>query len=370
MPNLFIIDGASGTGKSDFLKYCDEIDEHSAYIKKYTNKEKDVDGVERNDLVYLSKEEYAKKVRENYQNYYEYAYPSGSTVKYLILKSELDEQLRKNTNVFIIMRNVNLIKQIKSDYSKYINVNVVTVFLYCDRAEVERRITEQCKKSGTTDEKEIQEKVYKRLQRDADVIKDYAANVGREIYDHVMLNVDDRDLFHACVKNLVDKYEAFDNRFTAFKAFIIMPYTQGWEWTHFNQVKEAIAAGARQQGFIAERQDDIDTGSQEFIKEIKKSIKEAIICIGDLTLARPNCYYEIGLAEEHHELDAIILIKDKTEDKNNIIHSDVQGRNAETYTYNRGNFEDISKIVSQKIKSYKENHLFITDMMRQRNEKL
>lgn len=370
MPNLFLIDGASGAGKSDLLKYCDDIDTNSTYIKKYTNKEKDVDGVERNDLIYLTKDEYDEKVYSNHQNFYEYTYPKASTVKYLILKSELDEQLRKNINVFVIVRDLNVIKQIKLYYSKFININIVTVFLYSDRTEVERRVRAQCLKSGITDKNEIEIKINKRIQRDTPVLGDYINNVGNKLYDHVILNVANHEFFYACIKNLVDSYKFYDDKFFKLKAFIIMPFTSGWEWTHFNQVKEAIAEGARRQGFIAERQDDKDNGSQEFMNEIKISIKESVICIGDLTLARPNCYYELGLAEEHHSLDAIILIKDKTEDKNNIVHSDVQGRNAELYTYNRGNFEDISSIVSKKIKAYKDNHLFITNIMKQKNTEL
>ncbi len=371
MPNLFLIDGASGSGKSDLIQYCNEIDNSSTFIKKYTNKPADIDGVKRKDLQYLTKEEYADTFDDNYQNNYEYNYPKGSTIKYLILKSEIDDALMKHTNVFLIVRDIKVIKKIKSDYSKYININIVTLFLYCDSHETRKRIAEQCKnENDCVDEAEIEEKIKKRIERDSFYIKDYTDNIGSKLYDHVILNVENRDQFHACIKNLVDSYQYFDKKFLSYKAFIIMPYTQGWEWTHFNEVKKAIMKGAERQGFIAERQDDKDCGSQEFVKGIKDSIKEALVCVGDLTLARPNCYYEIGLAEEHHSLDAIILIKDDTIRDSESIHSDMRGRTAEPYTFNRGNFEDIANIVSKKLAVFKKNHLFITDIMKKQNSKL
>ena len=369
MPNLFLIDGASGTGKSDLLEFC-STDANSAFIAKYTNKDPDNDGVKRKDLKYKNKQEYDELVHAHYQNFFEYAYPRGSTVKYLILKSELDEALRNNTNVFVIIRDIKVIEQIKNAYAQFININIVTVFLYCDRTVVENRIKLQCRKEGISDAHEIEEKVNRRLERDVPVVGDYINNVGNKVYDHVILNVENHDMFHACITNLIDSYKFFDDKFFKCKAFVIMPFTAGREWTHFNHVKEAIAAGALKQGFIAERQDDKDNGSQEIMNDIKASIKESIICIGDLTLARPNCYYELGLAEEQHSLDAIILIKEKTEEKDSMVHFDMLGRNVELYTFTRGNYDDISSIVSQKIKAYKDKHIFITKRMKQKNPKL
>jgi guanylate kinase len=72
MPNLFLIDGVPGSGKSDLISHCSKRNWDTVFIKKYTTKQKDTDGFERSDLVYIDEKKFNVLIKAAG---FEYTYP-------------------------------------------------------------------------------------------------------------------------------------------------------------------------------------------------------------------------------------------------------------------------------------------------------
>ncbi len=357
MPTLFLVDGAAGSGKTDFIQhFCDEASQRDTYIKKYTTKPRDFDGIERPDLEYCTKDVYDahQRGRKDY-DYFEYNYPENeASCRYMVLKKDIDSKLYEYNNVYLIVRNAETIRTIKEVYASYLNIKVVSIFIYSDSVRLRERVTAQCRERNITDISRIEENISKRLQRNAECLNSYIGTIGENLYDYVILNDIGYEEYHRCMKNIKSRCEKDNSRFSELTAFIIMPMTAGREWVHFNEVKKAIIKGARLQGFIAERQDD--KNNPKIMDSIKDSINRALVCIVDLTLSRPNCYYELELADETHRTEQILMLKQEKEE----IAFDLQGRNCSDYTFHESDYSRISNIVSQKLAQFVKNFIFMT----------
>ena len=363
MPTLFLVDGAAGSGKTDFIQHFCEQSNNDAFVKKYTTKIED-DGAKRPDLDYKKEDDYKALLKGKKQNvdYFEYHYPEeDKNCRYMVLKDDIDKELRTHNNVYLIIRNDKIISKIKSVYASYLNIKIVTMFIYSDSARLEKRVEQQCRdkqmrEAGCIDETKIKEEIQKRLNRNAECLKSYISTIGKNLYDYVILNDISYDEYHRCMKEIKQQCEEDNiNKFTELNAFIIMPITEGREWMHFNEVKNAIIQGAKMQGFIAERQDD--KNDPKIMDSIKESINDALVCIVDLTLSRPNCYYELGLAEETHRTEQIVILKQENEK----LAFDLQGRKCSDYTFHENDYSRISNIVSQKLAQFRKNHIFMTN---------
>lgn len=367
MPTLFLVDGAAGAGKSDFLKHCCEGTSDEVYIKKHTTKEKDSDGILREDLIYCSFDEYneLKAGKQANVDYFEYKYPENDTKKrYLVFKDEIDEKLRKYKNVYLIIRNIDVLKEIKRAYSQFININVITIFIYCDSIRLKERVTAQCKQQCISDNLEIEKNINKRLSRNAECLKSYINSIGEKIYDYVILNDLSYDEYHNCLENIKKCCDEKNQKFSNLYAFIIMPMVDGREAAHFNEVKKAIKKGALEQGFVAQRQDD--KYDSDIVPSIKDSISKSAVCIADLTLSRPNCYYELGLADAFLSSDRVIILKQEKE----LLAFDIYGRNSCDYTFHNEDYTRISNIVSEQLSQFKKKHIFITDELERKMRQL
>lgn len=87
--------------------------------------------------------------------------------------------------------------------------------------------------------------------------------------------------------------------------FVILPLQ---DENHIKRVfTDGIKPALKRFGFDARRVDD-QAVKEGIVEAIRQEIKEAYFLIADLSFARPNCYYEVGLA---HELGKpVLLIKD------------------------------------------------------------
>lgn len=87
--------------------------------------------------------------------------------------------------------------------------------------------------------------------------------------------------------------------------FVILPLQ---DKKHIKRVfTDGIKPALARFGFDARRVDD-QAVKEGIVEAIRQQIKEAYFLIADLSFARPNCYYEVGLA---HELGKpVLLIKD------------------------------------------------------------
>lgn len=357
MPNLFLVDGAAGSGKSALLDYCCTVREDSDFIIKHTTKPKDSDGVERNDLIYSKPDDYDRNPNE----YFVYNYPEHSSVRYFISKKQLEDKLKEKRNVFLIVRSVKVIKEIKEFYSKYLNVNIVTLFLYCDKEQLKQRTIQQLKESASDLSEELmQEKVSNRINRNNECLKSYVNSLAirEKIYDYIILNDLDKEEYFNCINNIVHLFEKFDEQFCPPTVFIIMPMPEDREGAHFIKVKEAIAEGAKEAGFDAHRQDDKYVENETIYESIIDGIDNYTVCIADVTKARPNVYFELGRAISNSKKirNTFIIAQ-----KNETIHFDIEGLKREEYTFTPTDYSQISRIVKEWLQAFAKQHLLQTN---------
>lgn len=195
--NLYIIDGASGTGKSDMINYINRISinsNHATVLSKYTTRtirpEEEVTDYHI-DLEFVSKDQYLeyKKTPE----FYSYSYGEGSKIyDYGFFKSKLEEATNYFTNTFIIVRNKKLTEQIRKDFPE---VRIVNVYIYTDIPKVIERL----KATGYTDEK-----IDFRINRQTFAWQDYLRY--SQHYDEVLINNSNITDFERLIDQLLDKY--------------------------------------------------------------------------------------------------------------------------------------------------------------------
>ncbi|MBO5313457.1 MAG: hypothetical protein J6B29_05775 [Clostridia bacterium] len=365
MPTLYLIDGTGGAGKSDFIDYCTKKNSmQNSLIIKYTTKEIKTFEKSKEDLCYCDIQEYNRIKRES-RGFYEYQFPSTSNINYLILKSDIDKALKKYRNVYIIVRSVEVIMRIKQDYERYFNVNVKTLFLYCEESITRERMLKQLRNESLTEE-ELEALVQKRIDSNKDCLYQYMSSFEKRVYDHLVLNSVDKESYKLSLNKLLGMYDRFDDKFSPLKAFIIMPFMSGREWLHFHEVSEAIVRGAKQQGVVAVRQDEACMSSiSEIIEGIKRSIEDNYLFIVDLSSSRQNCYYELGLAEQLKTKN-IILIKEKNE----ALAFDVQGRFCYEYSFQGTDYDAITSIVSKQIKKFISESIFVTDEIEEKMQEV
>ena len=362
MPTLYLIDGTGGAGKSDFIDYCTQKNPlYNTLVIKHTTKQENKFHKELEDLKYYSVKDY-EDYKKSLDKFYEYQFPATSTINYLISKRDIDNALKKYRNVYIVVRSVDVILQIKKDYEQYYNINIKTLFLYCEESLTRKRIEEQLKDKNLPIQ-EIESVINKRLKSNENCLYQYMDSFNLNVYDYVIINSIDKEYYRRSLNKLLKTNDNFDDLFSPIKAFVIMPFMEGHEWMHFNMVYQAISKGALSNGIVAIRQDSIST--PEIINGIKDSIKNNYLFIIDLTLSRPNCYYELGLAEQINT-DNIVLLKEKGES----LPFDLQGRLCHEYSYHLEDYEHISNIVSFCTKKFINEHIFITASLEEMIEKI
>lgn len=359
MPNLFLIDGVHGGGKSDLIAHC-SAEHKSIFLKKYTTKKPDTDGFEREDLEYVSEEKFNSLIEEGD---FIYKYPSYSNppVRYLVSKKTLDSYLKEYKNVFVIIRSADVIQDIKKAYSEYLNVNVVSIFIYSDREKLKDRAEKQIRiKNPDLSDEEIQSKLIARLERNEECLQSYIDSLKKHdrFYDYVILNDLSKEQYYSCIENIIKKYKDFDKSFEKLTAFVIMPMPDNREGAHFYKVKEAIYKGAKNAGFLAYRSDDIIYDQDTIYGVIKKSIEQSTVNIIDLTNRRPNCYFEAGLAFERDRGDVMtaFLIAEKDTE----IDFDLTDIRRDYYTYVPNEYGAISDLVEKLLLKFKRDHIFET----------
>lgn len=105
------------------------------------------------------------------------------------------------------------------------------------------------------------------------------------------------------------------------EAFIVMPMSESENFSP-DEVKGAIQAAAASQGIEALRADDV-TGSDEITAMVRRAIHVRDIVIADVTLAKPNVYYETGYA--HALKKPVVLLLDKRIADLEDVHFDIRG---------------------------------------------
>lgn len=195
--NLFIIDGASGTGKSDMINYINRRSTNSNYVtvlQKYTTRElrdeeKSLDY--HLDLDFISKEQFQEF--KKFDDFYSYSYGEGQkTQDYGFFKSKIEEATNYFNNVFIIVRNKSLTERIRKEFP---SIRIINVYIYTDIPQVVKRL----EAAGYT-----QEKIEFRIKRQTFAWHDYLKY--SQDYDEIILNNSNVTDFERLIDQLLEKY--------------------------------------------------------------------------------------------------------------------------------------------------------------------
>lgn len=200
MKNLFILDGLAGTGKSDWLDYIDDksVSFNASIIRKYTTRpqrEREKSGELKSDLNFVSDEQFDDIQSSIGEQFVTYKY-GGKKEKYRygFSLNEIENQLTECKNVFIIIRDISVIKLLMTKYANM--YNLIPVFVYTDTLLVTKRL----ERDGYS-----REEIEKRLERNMRVWEDYATQ-SVHIYKHTLINNSDKTDFHRLIRQLLEMY--------------------------------------------------------------------------------------------------------------------------------------------------------------------
>jgi len=196
MKNLFIIDGPSGTGKSDLLKYLTREKHEVAVLNKITTRDKRKEE-EANDYILdleFKNEEDFEKLKKCGKKIYYYGYRDK---QYGFFKSELEDRLCSYDNVVVIIRNDDLPQRLKKDFP---DVRVILVYIYTDNVQVRERLVNL----GYNEEK-----IAYRIQSNEIALKNYYKNPRN--YDKVLINDSDVVNYETQIDQLIAIYNQSNN---------------------------------------------------------------------------------------------------------------------------------------------------------------
>lgn len=318
MKNLFLVDGASGVGKSDLIQYMNDNNKATSFIVKTSTRpirEKERSSNILLDLKHVSVEEFKSKKFDYWYKYNKNLYGFN--------KNDIKQAFENHNSVFIIVRDEETIEKVKQDYRDY---NVVSLFIYTDRDLIKKRL--ELEQHSTED-------IQDRLDKLEFAFTSYLNNA--DFYDDVIVNVGSRNDYTRIFKKIVKKHESrnatIDNQI-----FVMMSYDPKME----DVLREfKLAANSVNLNLIVKRLDE-QKGSYQITDEILENIRKADLIICDLSLERPNVYYELGFARALGKRIISCAQEDTT------LHFDIH--NFRTIFYK--NMSDLGRKMSKEIAYY------------------
>lgn len=276
MKNLFLIDGTSGSGKSDLVHYVVNFRQDVALVPKYTTRDlRDYESRHEHllDLKFISARDFSKRDLD-------YVYLYGGQ-RYGFSKEELKGRLEEFSNVFVIVRNADVVRQLKNEYSY---INPVAVFVYTDEDKVKVRLRAE----GLDDDQ-----ITYRLERTREAFDDYVVNSS--IYDEVIINNSDRPTFHRLVDQLLKAYREspeVENDLI----FVLMSFDPGNRALadYYKAMQRAVRKVDPNLRCV--NLDDVSPGSPQISETAKEKLRNCRLAIVDLTGNKPNVFYELGYA--------------------------------------------------------------------------
>jgi guanylate kinase len=275
MQNLFLVDGASGVGKSDLIKWVMDNNAYNVgYLRKATTrKERDYEKDDPNillDLDFVNDDEFNDRE-------FDYIYTYGGS-RYGFSARTLTNELMKYDNVIAIIRNNQLIQRIANDYSI---INVVPTFIYTDRSELIDRLEKQ----------HLSEAMIRfRLERSELALREYYAHP--EVYREILINNSDKNVFHATVDRVMAKYENAP-KVNPHLISVMMSFNPSNKKLddYYEAMEEAVAQISTS---LRCRRVDSAPGSPKIAGEFRSLAAASRCLIVDLTENRQNVYYELG----------------------------------------------------------------------------
>lgn len=132
MQNLFIVDGTSGIWKSELTQYVSRYLSNATIVRKYSTRPKRQ--YERRAKYVTDLEFVSEAVFSSLKLEYQYMFDGH---RYGFSTNDLESALRGSSRVFLIVRNLEILKRLAA---KFGSVNIITVFIYTDFAEVSKRL--------------------------------------------------------------------------------------------------------------------------------------------------------------------------------------------------------------------------------------
>jgi guanylate kinase len=193
--NLFIIDGASGTGKSDMLKYLDirrTSTKAVTTLRKFTTRPIRPEEAQDDyhlDLDFVTAELFAEYTKA--KDFYAYGYGDD---QYGFFKSAIEDALNYFQNVFIIIRNKELADQLKNDFPK---IRVINAYIYTDIPKVIERL----QNAGYSEQK-----IQFRITRQTFAWRDYLKYSQK--YDEIIINNSNETDYERLIEQLLQDYNS------------------------------------------------------------------------------------------------------------------------------------------------------------------
>lgn len=182
---MFLIDGASGTGKSDLIEYVATNGSSSGIVRKLTTRPIRRGEIRKSlDLRFVPVEDF-----EVHRLDYRYKYGGYD---YGFSKKDIDVLLKKYKSVFVIVRSVPVMKQLKSDYRDH---GVIAVYVHSDIYLIWARMIES---------RQRPEDIAFRIARVQSTFEDYVRHSS--FFDEVIINNSDKATYHKMITRLVAKY--------------------------------------------------------------------------------------------------------------------------------------------------------------------
>ena len=295
MKKLIIIAGAAGAGKSFLLQQMSEIDKNILPIIKLSTRKPREYEKSKNSLIDLIFNCSKDEIRNKCQYLYRY-----ENEIYGIVKTDIDNALCSNKSPFVIVRDCEEIISLKNDYQN-------TLILYLHSGLSSNDLKKVLTKQGR-DDIDI-------VTRDFRAKNDYKQYLKYfYLFDHVIINYFDSESLIEHFKGILrienEKEMIIKRNFI----FVLMSFSEKMKET-YEEMK--FAAKAFGKGLDIERIDD-NIGDYKITDSILKKIQLAELLICDLTVERPNVYYELGYARG---LNKCVILTAKVGTK---IHFDVE----------------------------------------------
>ena len=323
---IVLLFGASGSGKSTLFSELEAMSAFDIHKKGSTRPERQYDG---HEITHVDENVLRSQYNYIYQRYGHF---------YGLQKCQFDTAIRDEKIHLAICNDISVIEKIKSDYQKFVTV----IYLLYDAP---RKVIEDIQREREITDDEIRLRLEKidALNNifiehsslfDGVVINKYGfrpklmvnqlINILKgetnynNLFDNEILSVisEIRQNTSWLKKHILSHNQnQTNNLIQKDYLFIIMPIDNSEPL--LEDILEAIKTVAKNLNLNAERIDDIPSGI--ISEKILSSIRIAEFVVADLTLERPNCYYEVGYA---HALgkNTILIAKENT-----TIHFDLKG---------------------------------------------
>ena len=193
--NLFIIDGAAASSKTDLIKFLEDeyvCSGEAKYIRKFTTREerpKEKERKEITDLDHITTEQFEEKKKAGKDKFLHYKYEEES---YGFFVSDVEDAFNDCKNVFIVIRDVQTVNKIRKLLK---GIRVILVYVFMDENVAKKRLG-----ALEYNEQQIQE----RIDRCHSAWEDFLRH--SKMYRKVILNTSELVNYHALIRKLIEYY--------------------------------------------------------------------------------------------------------------------------------------------------------------------